>query len=87
MPRIALAAQSQDSTRSALSGEYAVFFPPHTVIVVGQVERSATRPRLWRRLEDWPDGDRRSRLVFITRNLARAPVEALFAAISRLAPG
>jgi G3E family GTPase len=33
-------------------------------------------------LEDWPDQDRRSRLVFITRNLGREPVERLFAATS-----
>jgi len=30
---------------------------------------SRTRPV---ELEDWPDGDRRSRLVFITRNLGRS---------------
>jgi G3E family GTPase len=32
-------------------------------------------------LEAWPDGDHRSRLVFITRNLPRGPVERLFAAV------
>jgi G3E family GTPase len=31
-------------------------------------------------LEDWPDGDRRSRLVFVTRGLPREPVAQLFAA-------
>ena len=35
-------------------------------------------------LEEWPDGDRRSRLVFVTRGLARAPVEQLFAGIAAL---
>jgi G3E family GTPase len=33
-------------------------------------------------LEDWPDEDRRSRLVFITRGLARAQVAQLFAGIA-----
>jgi G3E family GTPase len=32
-------------------------------------------------LEDWPDADHRSRLVFVTRKLARAPVAQLFAAV------
>ena len=33
-------------------------------------------------LEDWPDGDRRSRLVFITRGLPREPVAQLFASVA-----
>jgi G3E family GTPase len=33
-------------------------------------------------LEDWPDDDRRSRLVFVTRGLAREPVARLFAGIT-----
>lgn len=33
-------------------------------------------------LEDWPDDDRRSRLVFITRNIRREQVAALFAAMT-----
>jgi len=36
-------------------------------------------------LEDWPDGDRRSRLVFITRGLRREAVERLFAAVGAVA--
>ena len=36
-------------------------------------------------LEAWPSGDRRSRIVFITRNLARESIEALFAAVGTLA--
>jgi G3E family GTPase len=36
-------------------------------------------------LEDWPDDDRRSRLVFVTRGLARAPVAQLFASVAALA--
>jgi G3E family GTPase len=36
-------------------------------------------------LEDWPDADRRSRLVFITRGLPREPVEQLFAGIAAIA--
>jgi G3E family GTPase len=31
-------------------------------------------------LDAWPDGDRRSRLVFITRGIARAEIERSFAA-------
>ena len=33
-------------------------------------------------LEDWPDDDRRSRLVFVTRGLAREPVAQLFAGVA-----
>jgi G3E family GTPase len=33
-------------------------------------------------LEDWPDGDRRSRLVFVTRGLSREPVAQLFAGVA-----
>jgi G3E family GTPase len=36
-------------------------------------------------LERWPDGDRDSRLVFITRNVPEEKVRALFAAVSGLA--
>jgi hypothetical protein len=36
-------------------------------------------------LEDWPDDDRHSRLVFITRGLARAAVEQLFAGVTAVA--
>jgi G3E family GTPase len=35
-------------------------------------------------LEDWPDGDRRSRLVFVTRGLSRETVAQLFASVSAL---
>ncbi len=51
-------------------------------VVVQAVQHVAHRPV---ELEDWPDNDRRSRLVFITRNLPRAPVEALFAAVAGVA--
>jgi G3E family GTPase len=33
-------------------------------------------------LEDWPDDDRRSRLVFVTRGLPREPVVHLFSAVA-----
>jgi G3E family GTPase len=33
-------------------------------------------------LEDWPDEDRRSRLVFVTRDLPRGPVARLFAGVA-----
>jgi G3E family GTPase len=36
-------------------------------------------------LDEWPDEDRRSRLVFITRVLPRAPVAQLFAAVATVA--
>ncbi len=36
-------------------------------------------------LEDWPDADRRSRLVFVTRGLTRGSVAQLFAAIGAIA--
>jgi G3E family GTPase len=38
-------------------------------------------------LDRWPDGDRRSRLVFIVRDIAQAAIEESFAAFQRaLAP-
>jgi G3E family GTPase len=33
-------------------------------------------------LEEWPDEDRRTRLVFVTRDIARAAVEQLFAGVA-----
>jgi G3E family GTPase len=48
-------------------------------VVVHAVQHVAHRPV---ELEDWPLGDRRSRLVFITRNLPQAPVAQLFAAVA-----
>ena len=39
------------------------------------------------RLEDWPDDDRRSRLVFVTRGLTREPVAQLFASVAAFAAG
>src|SRR5438034_6980192 len=48
-------------------------------VVVHAVQHVAHRPV---ELEAWPEDDRRSRLVFITRNLPRAEVEALFAAVA-----
>jgi G3E family GTPase len=53
-------------------------------VVVHAVQHVAHRPV---ELEDWPLGDRRSRLVFITRNLPQPPVEELFAAVARIVPG
>jgi G3E family GTPase len=35
-------------------------------------------------LEDWPDGDRRSRLVFVTRGLPRGPIAQLFASVAQI---
>jgi len=51
-------------------------------VVVHAVQHIAHRPV---ELKAWPDGDRRSRLVFITRALSRGAIEALFAAVSGLA--
>jgi G3E family GTPase len=48
-------------------------------VVVHSVQHVAHRPL---ELEDWPDDDRRSRLVFITRNMTKAQVEQLFAAVT-----
>jgi G3E family GTPase len=53
-------------------------------VVIHVVQHIAHRPI---ELEDWPDEDRRSRLVFITRDISRAEVEALFAAVSAIAKG
>jgi G3E family GTPase len=50
-------------------------------VVVHAVQHVAHRPV---ELEDWPDSDHCSRLVFITRNLPRDAVEALFAAIAAI---
>ena len=50
-------------------------------VVVHAVQHGAHRPV---ELETWPDGDTRSRLVFITHDLPRNAVEALFAAVSHL---
>src|SRR5262249_6993498 len=50
-------------------------------VVVHAVQHVAHRPV---ELLDWPDSDRRSRLVFITRNLARAQIEPLFAAVAAI---
>ena len=36
-------------------------------------------------LDDWPDGDRRSRIVFIVRDIARARIEASLAIFNTLA--
>jgi G3E family GTPase len=53
-------------------------------VVVHAVQHVAHRPV---ELEEWPGGDRRSRLVFITRNLEREAVERLFAAVGGVAQG
>jgi G3E family GTPase len=52
-------------------------------VVVHAVQHVAHRPI---ELEDWPDNDRRSRLVFITRHLAKAQVKQLFAAVAAINP-
>ena len=36
-------------------------------------------------LEAWPEGERQSRVVFITRNISEAQVRDLFAAVKNLA--
>lgn len=51
-------------------------------VLVHAVQHIVHRPT---ELEDWPDADRRSRLVFITRGLDRAAVQALFDAVLALA--
>jgi G3E family GTPase len=51
-------------------------------VVVHAVQHLAHPPV---ELEDWPDADHRSRLVFITSGLTRAPVAKLFAAVGAVA--
>lgn len=50
-------------------------------VVVHAVQHLAHPPV---ELENWPEGERRSRLVFITRGIAREPIERLFAATAAL---
>jgi G3E family GTPase len=50
-------------------------------VVVHAVQHVAHRPV---ELLDWPDADRRSRRIFITRHLAKPQVEQLFAAVAAL---
>ena len=50
-------------------------------VVVHAVQHTAHRPI---ELQAWPDDDRRSRLVFITRGIGRAEVENLLAAVAAL---
>jgi len=51
-------------------------------VVVHAVQHVAHRPV---ELLDWPSDDRRSRLVFITRDVAKAQIEPLFAAVTAVA--
>ncbi|MGA8760726.1 MAG: GTP-binding protein [Stellaceae bacterium] len=51
-------------------------------VVVHAVQHLAHPPV---ELEDWPDADHRSRLVFVTRGLTRASVAQLFAAVGAVA--
>jgi G3E family GTPase len=50
-------------------------------VVVHAVQHTAHRPI---ELETWPGDDKTSRLVFITRKIGRAEIEALFAAVAAL---
>ena len=51
-------------------------------VVVHAVQHTSHRPV---ELQAWPDDDHRSRLVFITRGIGKAEVEALFAAVAAIA--
>jgi G3E family GTPase len=51
-------------------------------VVVHAVQHVAHPPV---ELEEWPDADHRSRLVFVTRGLWREPVEQLFATVAKVA--
>src|SRR3984957_19087333 len=53
-------------------------------VVVHAVQHTSHRPI---ELQDWPDGDRRSRLVFITRGIGRVEIENLFNAVAALKRG
>jgi G3E family GTPase len=50
-------------------------------VVVHAAQHTAHRPI---ELQTWPDDDRRSRLVFITRGIGQAEVENLLAAVAAL---
>ena len=52
--------------------------------VLVQIVQHLTHPPV--ELAAWPDGDRASRIVFITRNISEQQVRELFAAIRALAP-
>ena len=51
-------------------------------VVIQYVQHLAHPPA---ELEAWPDENRKSRVVFITRNIAESQVRALFAAVPSLA--
>jgi G3E family GTPase len=51
-------------------------------VVVQYVQHLAHPPA---ELQSWPDQNRDSRVVFITRNIHEADIRALFAAVERLA--
>jgi G3E family GTPase len=51
-------------------------------VVVQFVQHLAHTPA---ELETWPDGNRQSRVVFITRNISEKQVRDLFAAVRALA--
>ena len=51
-------------------------------VVVHAVQHTAHRPI---ELQSWPDDDRRSRLVFITRGIGRGNIERLLQAVAALA--
>jgi G3E family GTPase len=53
-------------------------------VVVQYVQHLAHPPV---ELQSWPDQNRNSRVVFITRNVQEAQVRDLFAAVERLAKG
>jgi G3E family GTPase len=51
-------------------------------VVVHAVQHTSHRPI---ELQEWPDSDRTSRLVFITRGIGRTEIENLLAAIAAVA--
>ena len=53
-------------------------------VVVHQVQHLTAKPV---ELEAWPDGERASRLVFITRGIRQSEIEQLFSVALRLAEG
>jgi G3E family GTPase len=55
----------------------------HGPVVVQFVQHLAHVPV---ELERWPDADRASRVVFITRNIGEQAVKNVFSALSALAP-
>ena len=72
---------NQGSDLLRVKGIVAFKDAPERPVVIHGVQHIYHDPR---ELDGWPNGDRRSKLVFITRGISRATVEAFFAAWQEL---